>query len=62
MKGTRIAPLLVIGLATALTGGCTALNIGPGPVPEPARQSVEWQPDPAGMRLAEAAGARGKRR
>ena len=55
MNGTRIAPLLAAGLVTALTGGCAALNIGPGPVPEPARQNVEWQPDPAGMRLAEAA-------
>ena len=55
MNGPRIAPLLSVGLVTALTGGCAALGIGPGPVPEPARQSVAWQPDPAGMRLAEAA-------
>ena len=55
MNGTRIAPLLAAGLVTALTGGCAPLGIGPGPVPEPARQSIDWQPDPAGMRLAEAA-------
>lgn len=50
-----IAPLLAAGLVAALTAGCTALGIGPGAVPEPARESVERQPDPAGMRLAEAA-------
>ena len=49
------ASLLAAGLVAALAGGCTALGIGPGAVPEPARESVEWQPDPAGMRLAEAA-------
>ncbi len=55
MNGPRIALLLAAGLVTALTGGCAALDIGPGAVPKPARESVEWQPDPAGMRLAEAA-------
>ena len=55
MSGPRIAPLLAAGLVTALTGGCADLAIGPGAVPEPARESVAWQPDPAGMRLAEAA-------
>ena len=55
MSGPFVAPLLAVGLVTALTGGCAALGIGPGPVPEPARQSIDWQPDPAGMRLAEAA-------
>ena len=51
----RVASLLAAGLVAALAGGCTALGIGPGAVPEPVRESVEWQPDPAGMRLAEAA-------
>ena len=50
-----IAPLLAASLAVALTGGCTALGIGPGAVTETARESVEWKPDPAEMRLAEAA-------
>ena len=50
-----IAPLLAAGLVVALAGGCTALGIGPGAGPAPARESVERQPDPAGMRLAEAA-------
>ena len=55
MNGPRIALLFAAGLVTALTGGCAALDIGPGAVPKPARESAEWQPDSAGMRLAEAA-------
>lgn len=50
-----IAPLLAAGLMAALTGGCAALGIGPGGVQAPAREIAEWQSDPAGMRLAEAA-------
>ena len=50
-----IALLLAAGLMAVLTGGCAALGIEPGAVPEPARESVERRQDPAGMRLAEAA-------
>ena len=55
MNGPRIALLVAAGLVTALTGGCAALDIGPGAVQKSTRESAEWQPDPAGMRLAEAA-------
>ena len=57
MNSPRIALLLAAGLVTALTGGCAPLGLqlgiaGEAPAP---RASERPRPDPAGIRLAEAA-------
>ena len=49
------AALAVLCLAAALSGGCAPLGIGPGMNPGTVPTIEERRPDPAEMRLAEAA-------
>ncbi len=55
MSGRRIVSLVAVGLMASLAGGCAALGIEPGRNSEGPQESVEGRPDPAELRLAEAA-------
>lgn len=55
MSRRRIALLLALGLTAPLAGGCAALGIEPGTDSGTPEASLERRPDPAEVRLAEAA-------